>query len=486
MSRSQPAAVDRRTFVKDAALAATAACGLSGGLGALSGLWAQPRPSRSVSHRLMVAGQTRPFTMICLGDSVMWGQGLRDSSKFTAKVESWLESKLQGRPVNRFVFARSGATITTDPAFDESRIENWMNNRALGEVPCSWPYVNRQVDVARDYLASQQISPDLVDLVLLDGGINDIGVTTLLNEFTSTELVRQKSAEFCNAQMLELLNRTRSVFQNSKILVTGYFPIVSTQSDLSFITALVSFPVPPPFSVLLTEDARRRLAALSTAWYDASNADLAAAVDSFNNRWGWSKSHATFARIPWGPEHSYAAPSSRLWLIGLPEDEVYFERRSACDAAGNAKIADARCLEAKMGHPNPAGADAYAAACQAQLTRYLAEWGGAKPMRACVEMDEMPASGMATTVLVHATEGSGQVVRGTVRVGSQTFATDTPVPLTLCNRQTAIAGGAATRRGRETAARERAMVTNCTPMVVSAPGYVDVVIKDYLSAAAVP
>jgi hypothetical protein len=165
---------------------------------------------------------------------------------------------------------------------------------------------------------------------------------------------------------------------------------------------------------------------------------------------------------------------------------VYFERRAACDAAGNAKIADARCLEAKMGHPNPQGAAAYATACQAQLTRYLVEWGGAKLMSACVEMDAMPTAGAATTLLVHATEGGSKTVRGTVRVGTQTFATGTPVPLTLCTKQRASVGGAAARGGREKEPQERETTTVCTPLIVSAPGYVDVVIKDYLAARAVP
>jgi lysophospholipase L1-like esterase len=475
----------RRTFVREAALAAMAAGGLTGSLGALSGL-AQPRALGSGSRRLRVNGQTRPFNMVCLGDSVMWGQGLKDSSKFTALVESWLQSKLPGRPVNRYVFARSGATITTDAEFDESKIEPWMNDPTLGEVPCSWPYVERQVVVARDYLASHQISADAVDLVLLDGGINDMRVTTVLKEFNTAELVRQKSNQYCNVQMTRLLTQVRNVFQNAKIVVTGYFPIVSEKSDLGFIAALISFPVPAPIAAVLTVDARSRLAALSTAWYNASNADLAAAVASFNAQWGWSKSRAMFARIPWGAEHCYAAPSSRLWLLGLPEDEVYTERHFACDRAGNGKVADITCLEAKMGHPNPAGARAYAEACKTQLNRYLPEWLGLKQMAACVEMDPMPRTGVQTSLTVYATADgpTGRMrVPGTVRIGSQTYPTDTPVPVTLCAaRRTTTIDQSGTRPMREVGEK----VVSCSPITVSAAGYVDVVVRDYLNAYALP
>jgi hypothetical protein len=142
-----------------------------------------------------------------------------------------------------------------------------------------------------------------------------------------------------------------------------------------------------------------------------------------------------------------------------------------------------------MGHPNPAGARAYTSACTAHLNQYLPEWRGAKLMSACVEMDPMPAAGTATTLTVHATQigtNGRMTVPATVRVGTATFPTDTPVPLTLCTNQTRTVGGAAASTGREREERERATVTVCTPMTISAPGYVDVVIKNYLAATPVP
>jgi len=427
--------------------------------------------------------------MICLGDSVMWGQGLRDSSKFTYLVQAWLQRKLPDRPVNRFVYARSGATITTDPKFDETRIKPWMNDRALGEVPCSWPYVNQQLAVAKGDVAAQQISTEAVDLVLLDGGINDMGVGTILQEFTDKSDVVAASKKFCNTEMLNLLNRIPGVFPNAKILVTGYFPVISEESDLGFITALVSFPVPPPVAFALTAATRTRLAALSSAWYEASNSDLAAAVSAFNSRWGWSKSRATFVKIPWGPQHSYAAPNTRLWLIGAPVDEVYAERQEGCRAAGDwfgQKGLDPTCIEAKMGHPNVAGAQAYAAACQAQLAQYLPAWSGLKLMSACVEMDPMPGAGVPTTLTVHATADgpTGRTaVPATVRIGTQSFRTDTPVPMTLCVNHTTTA---IDRSGFKPTREKLGTSVSCSPITVSAAGYMDVVITDYLSAQPLP
>jgi hypothetical protein len=490
MSHSRTGTVDRRAFLKDAALAAATATGLSGGLGALSGLWAQPRDGGTVTRSIIRPGETRPFNMICLGDSVMWGQGLNDSSKFTTKVKTWLESRLPGRTVNNFVYARSGATIGPDADVpNESAVQPWMNNRALGEVPCSWPWVQQQVTIARDDLASQNIPGDSVDLVLLDGGINDVNVKTLLNATNDEALIRNKSRNLCGIGMTHLLPRVRNSFPKAKILVTGYFPIVSEESDLIAVGLLLGVFFGPV--ALVTLPIRSALAKLSTAFYQASNQDFGAAVAEFNRSSGrhpmYGTSPAAFAQIPWRAANCYAGSDCYLWFLGLPHDEVWSSRQWACRTAGAEHAVDPFCQDAKMGHPNRAGAAAYASACTAQLGQYLPEWQGAKLMSACVEMDPMPAAGTATTLTVHATERGGPALAGTVRVGTVTFPTDTAVPLSLCTRRTMTVAGAATGDGRERE-REPQTVTRtvCTPMIVSVPGYVDVVISNYLSATPVP
>jgi hypothetical protein len=198
---------------------------------------------------------------------------------------------------------------------------------------------------------------------------------------------------------------------------------------------------------------------------------------------------ATFAKIPWTTNHTYAAPDSRLWLVGLPEDEVYLTRSTACKDSGrttNSVGTSVKCLEAKSGHPNPAGATAYAEACKAQLGHYLAEWQGLKQMAACVEMDPMPKAGVQTSLTVYATADgpTGRMrVPGTVHIGSQTYSTDTPLPVTLCSASRTISvDRSGSRPTREVGDR----VVSCEPITVSANGYVDVVVRDYLKAYALP
>ena len=145
-----------------------------------------------------------------------------------------------------------------------------------------------------------------------------------------------------------------------------------------------------------------------------------------------------------------------------------------------------KCLEAKSGHPNPAGAAAYAEACKTQLNRYLPEWLGLKQMAACVEMDPMPRAGVQTSLTVYATADgpTGRMkVPGTVRIGNQTYPTDRPVPVTLCSGSRLVSvDRSGTRVEREVGER----VVSCEPITVSAAGYVDVVVRDYLKAYALP
>ncbi len=469
MIRWKPGAVNRRTFVKEAALAAAAGSGLTGGLGGLSRLLAQPYSSGLSPLVVQGAGQDRPFNMICLGDSIMWGQGLTESTKFTYLIKTWLESLLPGRSVNRLVYARSGATLAPDKDVpDESHVQAWMNDRTLGEVPCSWPWVRQQVVVARADLAGRRMAADDVDLVLLDGGINDIRIGKLLNVDTSPETIQALSVAYCRSVMFTVLAQVRNNFPRAKILVTGYFPIASEQSNLDALAVLLSF-------LLLWQgpsvnDAiKRKLTTLSDTWYQASNSDLAGAVAQLNGRADASSPSsstppAAFAMIPWEASHSYAAPDSRLYIAGLPNDPVYEQRRRGCDAAGPAKRGDPLCLDAKIGHPNPSGAEAYADACQTQLRQYLPEWG-ARMISACVDMDPMPTSGMPTTLTVRATTvgPTGPTpLPATVRVRGLTFPTGSPVSVSLCTGSV------------------------CEPITVSAPGYVDVVIRDYLKAQPLP
>ena len=47
-----------------------------------------------------------PLQMLVIGDSIMWGQGLKDDEKFSSRVKCWLEEKTN-REVRIHMEARS-------------------------------------------------------------------------------------------------------------------------------------------------------------------------------------------------------------------------------------------------------------------------------------------------------------------------------------------------------------------------------------------
>src|SRR5438034_7822624 len=86
------------------------------------------------------------FNLLVLGDSISWGQGLRDEHKAWYQVKTWLETT-GGRKVSERIEAHSGAVIGSvgDSGADPIPALN-------GEVSRGVPSVNGQIDdVLRTY-----------------------------------------------------------------------------------------------------------------------------------------------------------------------------------------------------------------------------------------------------------------------------------------------------------------------------------------------
>ena len=122
---------------------------------------------------VVAAAQTstepRPFEMLVLGDSVVWGQGLSEEKKFYTQVKHAIERELAGnRKVRQLVEAHSGAVIAPK--------KPKVCPTAPGEVPLTTPTLFSQVDTALSKYASFGVNREDIDLVLLDGCINDVQV----------------------------------------------------------------------------------------------------------------------------------------------------------------------------------------------------------------------------------------------------------------------------------------------------------------------
>src|SRR5262245_38376336 len=196
------------------------------------------------------------FHMAVLGDSVAWGSGLPDEEKYWMHVGRWLERRL-GRPVKPQVVAHSLAVI--EPRADDI-------------VPPVWGEIRfRHPSITYEALSDPRIGdpgPTGIDLILMDGGINDMNPFNLILPWRSPRWVEEQAAEVCGRRMKNLLLPVLGRFTKARVVVTGYYPVVSESTW--FVRAL-----PSP-------SLRRRLVDLSTTWSRASTYWLQWAVGQAN------------------------------------------------------------------------------------------------------------------------------------------------------------------------------------------------------------
>lgn len=337
--------------------------------------------------------------MLVLGDSIMWGQGLKQERKFWWRVKCWLEEKT-GREVIEKVVAHSGAHLdnssTVPPKFTSND----------GEVNLPFPTINQQLDHVIEFHGNDRSK---VDLVLVDGCINDVDVSNLLDATAAPESLRERITGPCLGGMHALLRRITSSFPNAQVLVTSYYRIVSPDTDdNAFLRQLVKKinSTKPEARGMTDRQMRERLITISQLWYDVSTASLEEAVSKVNAELG-AKSlppRITFVEIGFSPEHSFAAANSLLWnfvfgstnLSGIrkvivalsfgtaaykPNDEVRESRVKSCNETfkppkGIKESKEEKryrkdhlliCRYASLGHPNQMGALIYAEAIKGKL-----------------------------------------------------------------------------------------------------------------------
>ena len=164
----------------------------------------------------------RPLQMLVLGDSILWGQGLRTDNKTWHYVKVWLE-KNTGRQVVARVEAHSGAVIERSGPSDNLTSAN-------GEVNLGLPTINEQVDNAERFYSD----PSTVDLVLLSGCGNDVAIQKLLDASTINEVDDMTNAK-CGQPVEKLLRRITTAFPAAQIILIGYYPFFSEQTRNDFV-----------------------------------------------------------------------------------------------------------------------------------------------------------------------------------------------------------------------------------------------------------
>lgn len=187
-----------------------------------------------------IAAARRPLRILALGDSVMWGQGLKDENKFSYRLREWLcEQRGSGvcrdkEDVQLHVEAHSGAIIAQpnkgkDMETEERFIRDVAPIRYCGEVNNAYPTLGGQIVLAQRHYEKKLIPLSEVDLVILNGGINDLNASTLLvHKLLGGDVTERVNKYF--TPMAGILERVAQTFPNARIVVTGYFPLVSEKT----------------------------------------------------------------------------------------------------------------------------------------------------------------------------------------------------------------------------------------------------------------
>ena len=310
------------------------------------------------------------FYLAVLGDSVLWGNGLREEDKASYLVARTLERETGKRVITQ-VHAHSGATITPG-AWDGVCTAN-----CTGEVPTVSTSVMLQ--------AQQLEHPELLDLILLDGCINDVNVGLIIDPAASDEELLELTAQFCEEGMIALLEAVRAQAPQAQIVVTGYYQIVGPDSDLFGLERWIETQ-----GVELTADQQERegwlsetLARKSELFHSASTAHLQTAVQVVNAA-DSSAPLVAFADPSFGPENAIFTEESWLWSLHsdgelatlfdvdldvFPEDPLFGYRAARCFEP-DVLLGLVGCLFGSVGHPNPTGAEAYADAILNELQAF--------------------------------------------------------------------------------------------------------------------
>ena len=371
--------LDRRAFLRRAAAAA-----------ALGGFLSPTDLADLLAKHPTLNGQGRPFEMLVLGDSIMWGQGLKDEQKFSYRVEQWVRGQLPGIEVHRHVLAHSGATIRADPVGDAKPPTH-------GEVPNHFPSITAQLATAQNatYPLHPPLDPRSVALVLLDGGINDVGTKVILNPDPTVgrAWMRDVTRRKCVDRMKELLPAVATAFPNAKIVITNYFQIVSEKSDMVYVWELLRFwDVVGGGINAMSAPLRHKMSDQSLAFHEESTLGFREAVSETTRQLAASAkpapvnvvghlelpprvpSRVALADVQFGARNAYGASETLLFHVNEPDPAASVRKPACVSQVPNGSPALPNCLLAATGHPNVQGARVYADAIIAALGRWVPEW----------------------------------------------------------------------------------------------------------------
>ncbi len=301
--------------------------------------------------------------ILVFGTSLMWGQGLKESDKMHNVLVRKLKARHPEQTINVTSLAHSGASTGYLP---DGTIDPKTEPLIDGEVPTHYPTILQEI-ASFDNLKRPAES---IDLILLDAGINDVHIKSIINPLVTPHKISELVEQFCYEHLKMLVRELLRKFPRARIVIVGYYEFVTENSEHSYVRALLQAfgQVPGGFIMdgllwMTSGLIRRRLLTNCDTFSDGSWSAFCRVADDLNREIasGDNKRVIT-ARQQVGPEN--AAFASDPWLFGLnedlsPEDPMAAERAKACRAAGD-RAEPVFCRMASTAHPNPRGAQAFA------------------------------------------------------------------------------------------------------------------------------
>lgn len=284
-------------------------------------------------------------TLLAIGDSIIWGQGLLPQHKTVNLLARHLGVEVQ-------MLAHSGAKIGIR--------DSYTVTMPSGEVPCFFPTILQQ-------LQNFSGDPAGVKFVLMNGGINDVEVQRVFNPMIPQFELELHTRNYCGRDFHRLLEKVMKKFSGAQVLVLGYYPALSHQSSTQGVETIYSLVHGVKFAPLYDPAAfRNELVEHCVRFWKLSTGLMRNAVEQVNRTAG--KMRAIFVES--GLDESNAAYASRslLWELDLaspdaPLDEVAAERKAASELVATGEMQKRQCLLSSAGHPNVAGAARMAAQC---------------------------------------------------------------------------------------------------------------------------
>jgi hypothetical protein len=327
------------------------------------------------------SAQERPAQIVVVGDSLIWGQGLKEEDKTYSLVRDWYETEhLKGaRRAELVVKAHSGATVKLHDNERAGLKKAGLTEDTVfnGEISFGFPSTFKQLEMAHDDLEARGAPAGDVELILVSGCITDISVGEILNPLGGKKKMPKLVQQYCGRDMLDLLHHAHSLFPNARIAVLGYYPTIGpkTRSSKLLDGWLESMSFPRPAKPLANNVMTRRVFALlrkravegSRVFHSESTRRLQEAVAAFNTRRGGSR--AFFVESPVTEESTLDTPGSLLFNLvkrGRSEDPLYDFRTRECrgpqgEIRKKAGIKESvrHCEISGVGHPNERGASGY-------------------------------------------------------------------------------------------------------------------------------